>query len=541
MLAPTATTSPPSGCDEIAEILPTFAASQWTLHINARAALESPNEMTDCVILAIASTTETVRALLQRLVKDVVLDEHASTVPWTIVNKYYTAEVKFLIHPLSSWAAIQDEFLGPALLFVWNRGEPYRDQIRRLSQHASQHEFEVALAIRLPPSSSTSPAEVEDDQDIDAYLSSKGFEFVDVPGMEASSPDRFGILGIPRIVDALSTIMWPSMVRQTSGRVTTTKFIGAVQRNPGMSSDEYHDLVRLVGEKISGNDSDRVRRELEELECWLDEDTFSGSADARSARGEDEAIPWSTVVTPGTLSPSSSGFLESSRPTTPKAGFDDDFISSVSALSPNSAGIPQASLEGLSSPHGSPPPTSTNFSTTFNFNSTLSGRSTPTFDDHTGPDATRLAPGEPYKSLGSVSDFGDLDKELVDLERLSNGSDEDMPSQAEIVETSRKIFSTIPLSLSPAQERNDGSLHALNALGGLPSRGNPSEEFDVEMTDVNLERFDLQSVLGALQGLKEEIAGMPDKERRKAAARVALGLAYGLDSNLHSEASEEPV
>ena len=326
--------------------------------------------------------------------------------------------------------------------------------------------------------------------------------------------------------------MWPSMVRQSSRR--------AVQRNPGMSSDEYHNLIRLVGEKISGNDGDRMHRELEELERWLDEDTFSSNADARSARGDDEAIPWSTVVTPGTLSPSSSGFLESSRPTTPKAGFDDDFISFVSASSPSSAGIPQASSESLSSAHGSPPLTFTNFSSTFSFNSTLSGRTTPTFDDHAGPDATRLAPGESYKSLGSVSDFGDIDKEPVNLERLSNGSD-DMPSQAEIVETSRKIFGTIPLSLSPAQERKDGSPHALNALGGLPSRSYPGEEFDVEMTDADFERFDLQGVLGALQGLKEEIAGMPDKERRKAAAKVALGLAYGLDSNSHSEASEELV
>jgi hypothetical protein len=51
------------------------------------------------------------------------LDEHASVVPWTIVNRYYTADVRFLVHTLSSWASIQHEPLAPALLFVWNRGE----------------------------------------------------------------------------------------------------------------------------------------------------------------------------------------------------------------------------------------------------------------------------------------------------------------------------------------------------------------------------------------------------------------------------------
>lgn len=142
--------------------------------------------------------------------EDVVLDEQTSAVPWTIVNKYYTAEVKFLIHPLSSWASLQDQLSAPALLFVWSKGEvrlgirvlhpaliyllqPYRDQIHKLSQHASQHEFEVALAIRLP-TGSTLPAEIEDDQDVDAYLSSKGFEFVDVPDVEVASPDRTGEL-----------------------------------------------------------------------------------------------------------------------------------------------------------------------------------------------------------------------------------------------------------------------------------------------------------------------------------------------------------
>ena len=329
------------------------------------------------------------------------------------------------------------------------------------------------------------------------------------------------ILGIPRIVDALSTIMWPSMVRHTSKRATTAGFISAVPTKPGISSGDYHTLVRLVGEKISGNDGDRMQRELDELERWLDEDTLSGDAPVDS---EDDAIPWSTIVTPGTLSPSSSGFLENSRPTTPKAGFDDDFTSFVSASSENSA----ISRDGLSAPQSFPPLASTSFSSTFTFNPASSGRSTPTFDDH---DTTRLAPGESYKSLGSVSDFGDPDKEMNSSDEVG----EDMPSRVEIAETSRRIFGTVPLSLSPAQER------ATSALGGTPSRGHPGEELDVEMTDADLECFDLQNVLGALQGLKEEIAGMPDKERRKAAARVALGLAYGLDSNSHPEASEELV
>ena len=319
--------------------------------------------------------------------------------------------------------------------------------------------------------------------------------------------------------------MWPSMVRR-----------GPIQTNPGISSDDCHNLARLVGEKISGKDRDRMQRELEELERWLDAD----DADTCSTVGEDE-VPWSTVVTPGTLSPSSSGFLENSRPTTPKAGFDDDFTSFVSASSASSAGVSGVSPEDLSTLPRFPPLTSTSFGSTFSFDSPSTGHSTPISDVHAAFDTTRLAHGGPYKSLGSMSDFGDPDKEPANVQLSSNsdGEDDDMPSRMEIAETSHKIFGVIPLSLSPIQEQGDRSFQPLTALGGVPLQSYPGGEHDVEMADANLEHFDLQGVLGALQGLKEEISGMPDEERRKAAARVALGLAYGL--NPHSEAPKELV
>ena len=47
--------------------------------------------------------------------------------------------------------------------------------------------------------------------------------------------------------------------------------------------------------------------------------------------------------------------------------------------------------------------------------------------------------------------------------------------------------------------------------------------------DESFQAFDLSRVFSALQGMKDEIAGMEDEdERRRAAARVALGLVYGL-------------
>ena len=55
------------------------------------------------------------------------------------------------------------------------------------------------------------------------------------------------------------------------------------------------------------------------------------------------------------------------------------------------------------------------------------------------------------------------------------------------------------------------------------------EHFDPhDGDDFEFGAFDLSRVLGAVQAMKEEISGMTDEgERRKAAARVALGLVYG--------------
>ncbi|KAF8842145.1 hypothetical protein BDN67DRAFT_966120 [Paxillus ammoniavirescens] len=481
-----------------------------------------------CSVLAFASSTQTVITLLRKLTKDDFVDEHSSSVPWTIVNKYYTADVQFVVHQLSACVSNNDELQAPAIIFVWTNGEPYREQVNKLSEKFSPHPFEVSLAIRLPLTEPSSLADIEDEQEIDVYLSSKGFEFVDVLDLNASSPvsDRGGIPGIPRVIDALSTIMWPSMIRQTPKRDTANTLIGAIRSRHTIPSDDYDELTRLVGGGSFKSDDNRIQRELQELERWLDEDAPSGD-------GECATDPWSTVVTPETASPySPSEVLESSRPSTPKAGFDDDFTSFVSASPSSFTGGLKVSSERSSFPFSAL--ASTSFSSTFSFDSFSSGHSTPTFDDHPPGE---VALGVSYRSLGSVSDFGEMDKETSCQECLSDSGDDDddddddMPSKAEIDETSRTIFGPFPLLLSQTREQGSQSLQTQTAVSPTVSAGTPQgvpDEFDPEMTDADPGQFDLQSVLGALQGLKEEIAGMPDNERRRAAARVALGLVYGL-------------
>jgi len=54
-----------------------------------------------------------------------------------------------------------------------------------ISQRLSHHDFEVFLAIRLP--STTARSEDTEDDEIDTFLGSLGFEFIDVQDLAESS------------------------------------------------------------------------------------------------------------------------------------------------------------------------------------------------------------------------------------------------------------------------------------------------------------------------------------------------------------------
>lgn len=61
-----------------------------------------------------------------------------------------------------------------------------------VSQRLSHHNFEVSLAIRLP--STVVGGERTEDDEVDAFLGSLGFEFIDAQNLEMSSApyDRGG-------------------------------------------------------------------------------------------------------------------------------------------------------------------------------------------------------------------------------------------------------------------------------------------------------------------------------------------------------------
>ena len=116
--------------------------------------------------------------------------------------------------------------------------------------------------------------------------------------------------GIRRIIDALSTILWPSMV-QNSGKHGRTRSIVSVPGPPG-EEEGLRSLLDADNDPIEG--STAMQHEMAALEKWLE-----GGAD-------DNKDPWMGVDSPQILPTTST--TEDSRP--PEPGFDDNFSDMVS-------------------------------------------------------------------------------------------------------------------------------------------------------------------------------------------------------------------
>lgn len=119
-------------------------------------------------------------------------DAASTTIPWTISNKYYTADVHFETRELHTFATYHASEV-PAVIYVWDRGEvriyaagyptdcsstvqPYKEHVPAIATKLRQHDPEVSLAVRF--SGAVRSAE-EEEEGLDEFLSTHGFEYVD--------------------------------------------------------------------------------------------------------------------------------------------------------------------------------------------------------------------------------------------------------------------------------------------------------------------------------------------------------------------------
>lgn len=138
-----------------------------------------------------------------------VLSPDLAKIPWTIENKYYSADVHFAVHPMRGLAPYLLQNV-PAVIFVWGSNEvshsfnlcchdirlslssymhhfqAYKHHIERLSHDLNGQEPEVSLAVRVKSLPDEVPAEPmdaeesrEDNAAIDGFVSGFGFEYID--------------------------------------------------------------------------------------------------------------------------------------------------------------------------------------------------------------------------------------------------------------------------------------------------------------------------------------------------------------------------
>ncbi|GBE83120.1 hypothetical protein SCP_0501670 [Sparassis crispa] len=456
-----------------------------------------------CRILVISSTMEQGQQFVQRVkglsianVSDLSSADLASnSIPWTIANKYYTADVHFETRVFQDFRS--HHAVGvPAVIYVWAHGEPYREHVPDIAKSLEYYDPEVTLAVRFD--GNTAKANADEDDGLDEFLSSHGFEFIEgdrsarKPTQDSGrvlDDEDEGIPGLPRVVDALSTIMWPSLVQSDSTRQRRSR---ARELLDWARDEEEDDGLRALISDAGASEhaqtssprnerKSRMQREMEELERWLDEADEDRATGHAAAWGASEHAMWSDrpleVATPTIVTPTAEEY-----------GFDDDFTEFVSA--------PPRQLSDVYDSRGLVP----------------------------------MDTGASYRSLASGSDISNGHYESIDQDDYEN--DPDLPSHAEIAETSRRIFGSPAVSSLPGTSPN---LRRGASTGSSADEDHPFEH-DADDDEFEMSPFDLSRVLGALHNMKEEIAGMQNEdERRRAAARVALGLVYGLQADRDDE------
>ena len=326
---------------------------------------------------------------------------------------------------------------------------------------------------------------------------------------------------LPRVLDALSTIMWPSM--KSGHKESAGGGFDKEQRD--LILEELllpygHGTMPLSASHRDSEDEDDLTDHLQELLC-SEERKSKGINDRIKVDGvpkvstegtfELNTLPWLTVKSgkggDGVFSPIDSMSLSplDTRSATPfgmkdqpsgrfSIGFEDDFTEFVSAPAVNEE-------DGETTPDA------------ISYHKQQERIETPM------PSAIRSGTLEPgiasvrYQSLGSDfggSDFGDEEALYETLGDDGDSVDDDLPTKEEILETSGKIFGKV-VAGTPLVNEDTSSI---------------TDDSD---GDSRVAPYDLSQVLSALRQFKSEISEKEnEEERRKAAAKVTLGLMYGL-------------
>ncbi|KAF8516821.1 hypothetical protein BU17DRAFT_50505, partial [Hysterangium stoloniferum] len=241
---------------------------------------------------------------------------------WIISNKYYTAPVHFSLEKTQDIMGTHATHV-PACIFVFDPSESFKPEFTSLAKKLSDADFEVSLAVSLSLNSTTTELSTHDQDAFEAFFRDHGFEYVnghqDTNTIQEDHDIDYmqGIPGLSRIIDALNTILWPSLVQHAPSRRTakTRSIVHASIEDEGL-----HSLLKAEKDIQS-----REEREMAALEKWLEDGA------------NDDVDPWDGIKVLASPSEPPAPPLSDNNVV---SGFDDNFSDFVSAPPPDDLGIP---------------------------------------------------------------------------------------------------------------------------------------------------------------------------------------------------------
>jgi hypothetical protein len=435
----------------------------------------------------------------------------------------------------------------------------------------------VALAIALghePPHHDDPP------EGPDSFLADHGFEYIDgertrYPEKMASASEENGednddeddVQGLSRVVDALSTIMWPTMVRKQANNITSGKRANELRPSLFDFDDDDDDNILLadddeeatlaalmeadaVDQGAPQTRASRMRREMQALERWLVENEELHEREFGGADGvddgddgdedHDEDRDYEHGGSGGDPPPPPSVRVSASAvPGVHTAPVDDPWATSTTSNpTSTSTQTPTHSAALASHSISITNPRSSGFDD--DFSAFVSAPAAPAAVSIAG-DTAATAKITPASTTASASE------PIADARRLYTHTQLLLPSHTgDSIRSIRSVMSDLSIS-----DTGDG--HDLCVGGGyeaLDDISNGSLNFSPEHGDVDVDDgdprpsisgqrsgdraaslgdvpFNLPNILNALQTIREDVAGIEDEaERRATTARFASEFVY---------------
>ena len=457
----------------------------------------------------------------------------------------------------------------------------------------------MALAIALghePPHHDDPP------EGPDSFLADHGFEYIDgertrYPEKIASAPegnredndDEDDVQGLSRVVDALSTIMWPTMVRKQASNNISGKRGNELRPSLFDFGGDGDDDILLVGDDdeeatlaalmeadaveqgAPQTRASRMRREMQALERWLVEneelherefggaDDVDGDGDDDGDEDEDEARDRDNehgdssgdALPPPPPAPPSVQVSASVAPgpgmSVRAAPVDDDPWAASSPSNPTSTSSTQTATQSTTIASHSisvTTPRASGFDDDFSaFVSAPAAHAASVAGDH----STAAAKTTPASTTTSAP--------IADARRLHTDTQTRLllPSHTGgSIRSSRSAISDLSISDTGYDDLGvgvGGGYEALDDISNGSFDFSPEQGGDVDINDPGDPRrpsgdraaglgdvpFNLPNILNSLQTIREDVAGIEDEaERRATTARFASEFVYkrmGVDDN----------